>query len=284
MRLSPMRARTPTMTRHFTHYWANATWHRTLGSHAGSPLDHCASSLFLNRGVRTGDCLYVVTVRHGRLLLGARMRVTEITNRPTARRRLGADVWDAPDHAFGEAGTPLRHDLTVPDAVVKNLRFAPSGSPLRFVGRRLDQQTLRGVRELTPGSAALLDQLLEAAPSGSFHLPEELPSFAEGKGTRIVVNTYERDARARAECIQHHGVACCVCGLSMETAYGALGRGFIHVHHLQPLSQAEGQREVVPSRDLRPVCPNCHAMLHRSEDPADIEGLKRIVRQHQRRP
>ncbi len=271
------------MTRHFTHYWANATWQRTMGSDSGSPLDHSASSHFRNRGVRPGDSLYVVTVLHGQLLLGARMRVTEITNRTNARRRLGADVWDAPDHVFGEAGTQLRHDLIVPDAVVQSLRFAPSGSRLRFVGQRLDQQTLRGVRELTPDSAALLDQLLEAAQPGSFHLPEELPRFAEGKGTRIVVNTYERDARARAECIQHHGLACAVCGLTMEEAYGALGRGFIHVHHLQPLSQAEGQREVDPARDLRPVCPNCHAMLHRLPDPADLEGLRRIVRQLQRR-
>lgn len=272
------------MTRHFTHYWANATWKMAMGSDPGSSLDRSASSQFRKRGVRAGDFLYVVTVQDGHLQLGARMRVAKVIDHAEARRLFGRDVWPAPDQAIGTNGTPLRHDSTVPEAVVRRLRFAPGGKPLRFVGRKLDTQTLRGVRELTPESAALLDLLLEAAPRDSGPLPEELPRFIEGMSKRVVVNSYERDARARATCIQHHGVACSVCGLTMAQTYGELGTGFIHVHHLRPLSEARRRRRVDPARDLRPVCPNCHAMLHRSKDPADIDSLKRIVRRHQRRP
>lgn len=39
--------------------------------------------------------------------------------------------------------------------------------------------------------------------------------------------------------------------------YGDIGKDFIHVHHL-----LIGEEYVVDHiKDLRPVCPNCHAML-----------------------
>ncbi len=36
-----------------------------------------------------------------------------------------------------------------------------------------------------------------------------------------------------------------------------MGEGFIHVHHLKPLSEVGYEYRVDPIRDLRPVCPNC---------------------------
>jgi HNH endonuclease len=54
---------------------------------------------------------------------------------------------------------------------------------------------------------------------------------------------------------------------------------YLHVHHLRPLSQAGGARAVDPVADLRPVCPNCHAVLHRREPVFSIEELRELVRQ-----
>ena len=51
--------------------------------------------------------------------------------------------------------------------------------------------------------------------------------------------------------------------MSFETLNGPIGKGFIHVHHLELLSNSEGKRDVDPESDLIPVCPNCHAMIHR---------------------
>jgi hypothetical protein len=51
-------------------------------------------------------------------------------------------------------------------------------------------------------------------------------------------------------------------GLSFGERYGALGEGFIEVHHLNPMANAAGERTIDPVRDLVPVCPNCHRMLH----------------------
>ncbi|MBK7495215.1 MAG: HNH endonuclease [Candidatus Omnitrophica bacterium] len=75
-------------------------------------------------------------------------------------------------------------------------------------------------------------------------------------------------------CSRVHGLDCTVCGLNFEARYGELGKGFIHVHHLKPLALTDGEYELNPVADLRPVCPNCHAMLHRPEQTLSIEELR----------
>jgi 5-methylcytosine-specific restriction enzyme A len=95
----------------------------------------------------------------------------------------------------------------------------------------------------------------------------------------VEVNRYERDQRARRRCLQHWGYRCAVCDLSFEERYGTLGRTFIHVHHLLELSQVPPGYKVDPVNDLRPVCPNCHAMIHRGPGPAlAVDELRRQLR------
>lgn len=88
--------------------------------------------------------------------------------------------------------------------------------------------------------------------------------YSEGHKLQVTVNRYERDPKARAACIACWGTSCTVCILDFAERYGDLGAGFIHVHHLVPLSKIGKAYEVDPREDLRPVCPNCHAMLHKS--------------------
>jgi 5-methylcytosine-specific restriction protein A len=103
--------------------------------------------------------------------------------------------------------------------------------------------------------------------------------FPEGALTQVEVNRYERDPRARRKCLEHWGYRCAVCDLSFEERYGPLGRSFIHVHHLRELSHVPPGYQVDPVNDLRPVCPNCHAMIHRAPGPAlDIEELRQHLR------
>ena len=49
--------------------------------------------------------------------------------------------------------------------------------------------------------------------------------------------------------------------------------GFTHVHHLSPLSIVGADNQVDPIDDLRPVCPNCHAVLHRREPPYSLDEV-----------
>jgi hypothetical protein len=102
--------------------------------------------------------------------------------------------------------------------------------------------------------------------------------YIEGATKTVNVNRYERNPVARSKCIAHYGPNCRVCGINFSKKYGEIGAGFIHVHHLNPLAELNGAYEVDPIADLRPVCPNCHAMLHQRTPPFSIEELKEMVR------
>jgi 5-methylcytosine-specific restriction protein A len=111
-------------------------------------------------------------------------------------------------------------------------------------------------------------------------LPEEVaePSgYIEGACRRISVNAYERDAKARRRCVEHHGTTCCICRFSFGDRYGAEAEGYIHVHHLRPLSEVGSEYVVDPVEDLRPVCPNCHAVLHLGGCCRTIEEVRQLL-------
>lgn len=86
--------------------------------------------------------------------------------------------------------------------------------------------------------------------------------FVEGRIRNAISTIYERSATARKLCIEIHGLKCVVCGFDFEKTYGPMGRGLIHVHHLSPLKGSAGIRNVNPRDDLKPVCPNCHLLIH----------------------
>ena len=59
--------------------------------------------------------------------------------------------------------------------------------------------------------------------------------------------------------------------------YGHFAKGFIHVHHVKPLALTDGQYQLDPIADLRPVCPNCHSMLHFGKTLLTIDELRAKV-------
>lgn len=101
--------------------------------------------------------------------------------------------------------------------------------------------------------------------------------FAEGAERERLVKQYERDRRNRAMCIAAHGCRCSACGFDFERAYGPIGTGYIHVHHLLPVSQLGADYVVNPVSELAPLCPNCHAMAHRREPPFTVQELRRLL-------
>lgn len=100
--------------------------------------------------------------------------------------------------------------------------------------------------------------------------------YVEGASKTIVVNAFERNKKARAECINHYGLSCVICGFNFEQAFGPLGKGFIHVHHVVPLAEIGQEYELDPIRDLIPVCPNCHAIIH-LRPTLSVEDLRNYI-------
>lgn len=111
--------------------------------------------------------------------------------------------------------------------------------------------------------------------------PEEIATtdeLTEGRVRLVPVNIFERSPKARAACLRRYGFVCSVCDFDFEKFYGELGREFIHVHHIKPFSEIREEYQVDPIKDLRPVCPNCHAMLHRKTSKTrTVEELKNLV-------
>ncbi len=113
------------------------------------------------------------------------------------------------------------------------------------------------------------------------HLTEEIEGslkFFEGAGKKIDVTVYERNVNARRKCVEHYGFDCSICGFSFEKAYGIFGKNYIHVHHIKPIAEIGREYELDPIEDLRPVCPNCHAMLHSSNPPLSISRMKKMIK------
>lgn len=133
---------------------------------------------------------------------------------------------------------------------------------------------------MRPQVAKALEQLGwtgdDAAP-----LPEEIVvtgDIYEGAVQKVKVNKYERSGQARAECILHHGCKCSVCGQLLADIYGEVAQGFTHVHHFRPLARTNREYRVDPVRDLCPICPNCHAIMHLKSPPYTIGQVRNFMK------
>ncbi len=161
-----------------------------------------------------------------------------------------------------------------------------------FADLKATQFFSRGLAEITRPDT--IEGLLSIAPTfrslapnatGDTTYPDEVSSDAtyfEGSVVQVLVNRYERDPSAREACLAEYGRVCSVCKCDFAERYGAIGEGFIHVHHITPISQLGSDYQIIPERDLAPVCPNCHAMLHRTNPPLTIQELARLYTKHRR--
>lgn len=108
---------------------------------------------------------------------------------------------------------------------------------------------------------------------------QEERDYFEG---RLVPNSgyrTERSSAARNRCVKEKGFDCAVCGFNFFERYGTIGIGYIHVHHVEDLALSERERKVDVKTGLVPVCPNCHAMLHKGvKKSRSLEDLRKRLR------
>ncbi len=98
---------------------------------------------------------------------------------------------------------------------------------------------------------------------------EDNYEIREGLLNQYNATRYERSHIARRLCLAHYGnhIVCQVCGFNFEKTYGKREDSdpYIEIHHINPLaatSAKKGEHNVDCSKDLIPVCANCHRMLH----------------------
>lgn len=106
---------------------------------------------------------------------------------------------------------------------------------------------------------------------------EEEMLFQEGGLNIVSVTRYERNPVNRELCLAANGYRCKICAFDFEEKYGDIGKKFIHVHHIEPVSLHPENYFINPETDLIPVCPNCHAMLHRKNPPYHPNELVKMI-------
>ena len=99
----------------------------------------------------------------------------------------------------------------------------------------------------------------------------------EGSEAFKLIRRYERSRYNRALCLKYYGFTCRGCGNTMADKYGPYGDGVIHVHHIVPVSMMGGSYRINPIKDLRPLCPNCHNVVHRITPPLTIDELNQLT-------
>lgn len=98
----------------------------------------------------------------------------------------------------------------------------------------------------------------------------------EGAPREVIQTVFERNPKLRQQCLLHHGPRCIVCGFEFELAFAGIPRaaGYIHVHHVRPLSEVREAHQVDAVSDLVPLCPNCHAVAHLRKPAFTVAELR----------
>ncbi|WP_275791466.1 HNH endonuclease [Pararhizobium gei] len=184
------------------------------------------------------------------------------------------DLWSALIARYGKGGQGAGTHFSAFSAVAHALHRAAIRGVLdkleEYVPAPPDLNWGSPVIRYWTGAGGFSDQPYPDEPS-----PEA--NYTEGAIIEVKVNRYERNRGARAACISHYGTVCQGCDMDFGSRYGERGRDFMHVHHLVPLKQIRKTYKVDPIADLKPVCPNCHSMIHRREPMLSIEELRAII-------
>ncbi len=128
----------------------------------------------------------------------------------------------------------------------------------------------------SPGLVAYLSNYLHDSESSDRDNFKNDWEFKEGRERLVESRAFSRSSQARKECIKHHGSSCIICGFNFQDYYGneLVQDTIIDVHHIVPISRSGGPHKVNPKKDLIPICPNCHRLLHSKKPDYTVQDIK----------
>jgi hypothetical protein len=165
-------------------------------------------------------------------------------------------------------------------SAVSGIRLVPVPVPAPFLADALPRwgwpRYPRSYTSVPPEFASQIFALVDGYQDG---FAPDRANFQEGGASIQQVTSFERNPRARAACLRYYGTSCFICGFDFAAEFGQEFEGFIHVHHVRPLATIRASYVVNAVKDLRPLCPNCHAAAHRRQPPFTLSELK-VRRKH----
>jgi 5-methylcytosine-specific restriction protein A len=221
-----------------------------------------------------GDIAYFY-IKHPEMRVGYKLQVSR-TNLPAKDYLSGKKEYINHEYYLKDDGKPTTF---VEFLLLEKFSDSPEYSFKALLGHgfkgfvRKNQGMQESVVQYLENLSSMNDITLEADPE----FLTNPKSYPEGSAVKVFVNRYERNRVAREKCIALKGCTCSVCGMDFAKTYGKVGKGFIHVHHTTPISSIGEGYKVDYEKDLVPVCPNCHAMLHRKDPPYTIDELRDII-------
>jgi ribosomal protein L30E len=122
----------------------------------------------------------------------------------------------------------------------------------------------------------------------SVNIPEEIDeseasSLKEGQKKQIVVNAYERNPQARRRCLAYYSklnngkIKCEICGFDFGEVYGKEFEGKIHIHHIKEISTIGTEYVIDATKDLIPICPNCHLVAHSRKPALEPREISKLI-------
>lgn len=168
---------------------------------------------------------------------------------------------------------PTRYEAGFITGFVYQLRDMPPEQDLQH-----DLETLCHLYRTLPARGGVLPRLFAEEITLNNNFGEKI-SFSEHKKYSLHRKIDRNQALVKLV-KRKKGDKCECCGMRFERIYGELGKNYIEAHHLKPMSELEEDTTLSydPEKDFAVLCANCHRMIHRMDDPSDIEGLKKIIK------
>jgi predicted HNH restriction endonuclease len=109
--------------------------------------------------------------------------------------------------------------------------------------------------------------------------------FEEGAPVAANRRIAKRSALLRKIAVKHFkdeegSIQCEGCGFLSEDIYGMEFRGLIEIHHARPLFMTRFRKVDIDTalKELIPLCPNCHRIVHRDPNACmSLSDLRRVI-------
>lgn len=188
----------------------------------------------------------------------------EINNSDISNRHIFCDFWKQ----IGYSKVTLKingNDIVVNDFINDKSKWSSFVLRLSYT-HNVDDDELLHDKEISRYSSIMCGMMLSL-------FSYTIEGYNEGNKIISTQTKYERNPINRQLCLFAKGYKCSICGFEFKKEYGNIGENFIEVHHSIPVSIMESNHVVDPIKELFPVCPNCHAMLHKRNPPFSIDEL-----------